>query len=547
MDLNLWKPIAGIALFLLALSLIEETIRRISGPRFKKLLVNHTDTPLEGIVSGTVATAILQSSSFVSLLMLAFVGARLIPLKNAIAVVIGANLGTTATGWIVATIGFKLDLEGLALPLIGIGGLLAAVIGKSSWRQYARLCMALGLLLLGLQYMKGAVDDVSALIDADFLDSLTALDYLLVGIVFSAVVQSSSATIVVALSALDGGVIGLADAAAIAIGADFGTTSTVLLGTIGASANKKRVALGHFVFNLITDIIGFAMRLPLLGALAWIGDPALILVAFHSVMNLIGILVFLPFLGAFTGFLERRFVGPDRRVCRFLDDVPVSVSDAAVRAVEQEVEHLVRGVLGENQRVLGLEQGPDRLVSSLTGGDEDQLLQSYETFKELEGELLAYGLNINRAELDLGEQERLESLLRAARSAIVSLRASRDARVDLLKLVDVNPVLREEGQRRVIALYDAAHACLDGSVDSIVEAGDALQRLVEKDHNELHQAIMQQIGAGGVHELMVSTALNLNRALYHANHALVVAVQALVASESQASGSAAAAEAQAQA
>lgn len=505
--LNLWKPLAGLALFLLALSLIEETVRLLSGKRFKSLLINHTDTPLEGVFSGAIATAVLQSSSFVSLMMLAFVGAKLLPLKNAIAVVFGANLGTTATGWIVATVGFKFDLEGLALPLIAIGGLVTAMVVQKPTHHYGRLCLALGLLLLGMQYMKGSVDDVAQLIDLQHLGELSDWHFLLLGIVFSAIVQSSSATIVVALSALHSELIGLPAAVAMAIGADFGTTSTVVFGAIGRSAHKKRVALAHVVFNFVTDSLAFLLRVPLLAVLGFIEDPAITLVAFHTAMNVIGVSLFLPMIGRIAVWLESRFAQPDRRVCQFLDDVDFSVADAAVRAVEHESGRIRDLVMACNRRFLHIpEVRPD------TGERRSQANADYLAIKELEGEILQYALRIDRSALSIGEQEQLESALTTTRSAVVALKTCKDASIDLQKIDDVDPAL----YRHIRRLQDSVYQVVVAN-----EAHDGVLDMAEDAHTQVHDYLMQGISRGVIGELMASTALNVNRLLLHSNNALI--------------------------
>ena len=123
MPVNVWKPLAGLMLFLLAISLIEEAIRSLADRCVKSVIGRSTQTSLRGVFAGTLATAALQSSSLVGLLVLAFVGAGRMPLKNALLIIFGANLGTTFTGWIVALIGFKFDFESASLSLIAMGGL----------------------------------------------------------------------------------------------------------------------------------------------------------------------------------------------------------------------------------------------------------------------------------------------------------------------------------------------------------------------------------------------------------------------------------------
>ncbi|HMB72921.1 MAG TPA: Na/Pi symporter, partial [Gammaproteobacteria bacterium] len=345
-----WQPLAGLGLFLFAMRQIEAAIEQASGRSVRVFLRRNTDNPLQGVLTGTAVTAILQSSSLVGLMMLALVGAGVIRMRNALAVVFGANLGTTFTGWIVATIGFKLDLDALALPLVGIGGLAYVLTSKQVSHQAARFVLSLGLLLMGLAFMKGAVDDIGAFVDLESLADFSPMQFLLFGALISAIVQSSSATMAITLSALYGGVIDLPAAAAVAIGADLGTTSTVLLGAIRGSAPKKRVAAGHFLFNLVTDLLAFVLRMPLLAIVALVGisDDLIALVAFHSLFNLIGLLLFLPVIRHVGDFLEGRFEDTDVTVSRHLVSAAASVPEPALEAVELETSHLLRRVIEQN-------------------------------------------------------------------------------------------------------------------------------------------------------------------------------------------------------
>ena len=122
-EIDIWRLAAGLGLFLFGMHQLEESLKLLAGRSFKKFLREHTEHPVKGVLAGAVSTAALQSSSVVSLIVLAFVGTGVVSLASAIAIVFGSNLGTTATGWIVATVGFKLDIEALALPLVAIGGL----------------------------------------------------------------------------------------------------------------------------------------------------------------------------------------------------------------------------------------------------------------------------------------------------------------------------------------------------------------------------------------------------------------------------------------
>ena len=349
---DFWKLLAGLGLFLFAMLQIETALRAIGGRTFRQFLRNYTDRPLKGVLTGTLVTATLQSSSVVGLMVLAFVGAGIMSLQNALGVIFGSNLGTTFTGWIVATLGFKLDIEALSLPLIAVGTL-ALLSAGGRVAEFGRVLAGLGFLLLGLDFMKTSVAAFQGIVDPAAMAGFNAWQYLLFGVIFAAVIQSSSATMMVALAALDSGLITLPSAAAVAIGADLGTTTTVLLGALKGTGAKKRVALAHFLFNVVTDSIAFAIRLPLLAVVSAIGidDPLLALVAFHSLFNLLGIALFLPFTGILAARLSTVFTTEPERVARHVIEVNPEISDAALTAIEEETAHLLTNVIHQNMHV----------------------------------------------------------------------------------------------------------------------------------------------------------------------------------------------------
>jgi phosphate:Na+ symporter len=532
LDINIWQPVAGLALFLLAMRLIEEAIRLLAGVHFKTYLANHTNTPIEGILSGTAATAILQSSSFVSLLMLAFVGARLLPLQNALAVVLGANMGTTATGWIVATLGFKLDLANLALPLIGIGGPIYVVAGKRRIARVGQLILALGLLLLGLDYMKTAIGDASSSFDLATLQNLNAFEYLALGVVFSAIVQSSSATMLVALSALDAGIISLPAAAAVAIGADLGTTSTVLFGAIGGSANSKRLAMGHFFFNVVTNIVAFVLRMPILYFLSWIADPALTLVAFHSAFNLLGIIMFYPMLGRFTKFLLARLADDDKYTTKYIDPSVAALPETAALAVELEVGRLLHQIIDQNSSLFVLDDASisdESFLFSESSGDRFSKL--YRRSKQLEGEILSYGIAMERADLTGQDVTKLDSAIESARAGVLSSKACQDLIADLDELRDYAPLLHRQLCRWQFDLYQELDRLLDCKLTPLEGEIRPLSEILIVQHQEMHRTIVAALRADSLSERVISSALNLNRLVLQSNQAIYAGVSGICNSE----------------
>ena len=196
-EFDMWRLAAGLGLFLFGMHQLEQSLKLLAGRPFKKFLREHTAHPVKGVLAGIVSTAALQSSSVVSLIVLAFVGTGIISLASALGIVFGSNLGTTATGWIVATVGFKLDIEALALPLVAIGGLGVVWCAEGTKRAgFSHLVAGLGLMLMGLEFMKSGAISATSLFDPEKLAAYPPIVFLLAGLMITALIQSSSATII---------------------------------------------------------------------------------------------------------------------------------------------------------------------------------------------------------------------------------------------------------------------------------------------------------------------------------------------------------------
>lgn len=532
-----WRMLAGVGLFLYAMAQLEGALRSVGGRALAEFLRRHTGTPLQSVVSGTVATAILQSSSVVGLMVLAFVGAGLLSLENAVGIVFGSNLGTTFTGWIVATLGFKLEIIELALPLVGSGALLLAA-ARGRLRSLGQFLLGLGLLLLGMQFMKDSVASLSDAFDVSRLGALSAWQYLLFGMLFAAVIRSSSATMMLTLAALGGGTIDLPSAAAVAIGADLGTTTTVLLGAVQGTAGKKRVALAHFLFNLATDALAFGLRLPLLAAIGFAGisDPLYALVAFHSSFNLIGIVIFLPFVAPFARYLESLFTARGDAVAAHLSGVSPALSDAALPAVEKETARLIGRVIAQNMRAFDppIPLPPGRLPVPAEGDAPDAHERGFDDMylktKRLEGEIIAFATRLQAQALDEAQSVRLTQLLGAVRESVHSSKLLKDIRHNLDEFSSsISEPLRRylDHFRSVMTafyddLYGLRRAGEDGvAVEDLVEAIQEVRRR----HDQMHREIYDSISRGRLRETEISSLLNVNRETLSSNLALLTALR----------------------
>ncbi|HBD10993.1 MAG TPA: hypothetical protein DCZ13_02530 [Porticoccaceae bacterium] len=533
-----WQLLAGLGLFIYAMSLLEKGLRGVSTQSLRKLIRDQTRSPLRGTLVGTLTTAFLQSSSLVGLLAIAFVGANILPLQNALGVVFGANLGTTVTGWLVTTFGFKLDLGASTLPLLALGSL-GVVLSKSGSRvsHYCAIVLAVGLLLTGLEWMKQSMSFVSESVDPELFVGYPLLVYFLGGAIFTALVQSSSATMVIVLSAVFAGLFPLTTAAAIAVGSDLGTTTTVLLGAIRAGASARRVALAHFVFNLTVDILAFAFLYPLLGFIEHglgVTDPMYALVCFHSLFNLLGIVLFLPFTGHFAAWLEKRWRSamPVGR----LSSTPVTVPEAAFRAVREEAIDLCLKTILLNTRALRV--GEAILPGGNRIGEIQRALvprrltyeEQYQDIKYSEEQILRYSYRLSSGLREDRERAALEGLLDAVRDASYSAKSLKDVRGNLLDLrnqVDSTVVLTDL-RNRTTEIYQLLVNMLEQPRSELVD-----EQLVEirtdvaQTHDLLHDAMIKYF-SGVQRDISLPTLFNINRELFVSTESLVTAVELLL-------------------
>jgi phosphate:Na+ symporter len=311
------SALGGLGLFLLAVRMITDGLKVAAGHNLRDILGRWTRTPMHGIFAGVGITALVQSSSAVTVATIGFVNAGLLTLYQALGVIYGANVGTTMTGWLVAAMGFEFKLELFALPMIGLGmGL--RILGSDSRRGALGEALAgFGLFFIGLGVLKTAFEGMSGYLSPQGIGDTAwwgPVLYVLLGFLVTLVTQSSSAAIAITLTAASGGILSLSSAAAMVIGANVGTTSTAMLSVIGATPNAKRVAAAHLLFNLLTGGVALLL-LPLMlwlvhitgEALRLQDAPAVLLALFHTVFNLLGVVIVLPFSRRLSDWLCNRF------------------------------------------------------------------------------------------------------------------------------------------------------------------------------------------------------------------------------------------------
>ncbi|MCS5489786.1 Na/Pi cotransporter family protein [Algoriphagus limi] len=432
MNLNFWEFLAGLGIFLFGMNQMELGLRELTGRSFRNLLKKFTNHPIKGILTGTIITSILQSSSLVTLMVLAFLGAGVLSLKHALGVILGANLGTTITAWIVFLLGFKVSIASFSLPFIGIGALISILLGRNLIiKNFGIFLVGFGFLFFGMDLMKVSIESLSGSIDFAQFTDFGLIVFLLVGLVITALIQSSSATMVILLSAINSGILALDQAAAAAIGANIGTTITVTLGAIGGSPDKKRLALLHFLFNVVTGLIVFFF-VPII--VNWIvkmdfgQDPLFDLALFNTVLNLFGIFLFYPFLKPITHWLTGRFVRTEKPHTRYIQNVDVEVPEAAIQALDKELLILYAKAKSFIFLTMNLNDG-----SIKSRGIFDKILNQpldyithYRELKNIEDEITAYHLKLQKSSIKEDEAKKLISLMLSVRLMIFAAKDFKD-------------------------------------------------------------------------------------------------------------------------
>lgn len=310
----IFQVFGGLGMFLLGMVVMTSGLQELAGDVMRASLIRFTRNPLTGAMTGAVSTAILQSSSATTVAAVGFVGAGLIGFPEALGIIFGANIGTTLKGWLIALLGFKLQLGILLMPVIFIGMLLR-LFAKGRYASIGFSLAGFGVIFVGIALMQEGMSGLQQ--HTVFFNNLPADSFsgrlllLASGIVFTAITQSSSAGVAITLTALFTGLVSFEQAAALVVGMDIGTTITAAIATIGGTIGARRTGLSHVVYNLLTGAGAFMLITPytvLCEAVSpgfLIDNAEIALVAFHTLFNVIGVIVALMVTQSFARLIER--------------------------------------------------------------------------------------------------------------------------------------------------------------------------------------------------------------------------------------------------
>ncbi len=319
----LMSLIGGLGIFLLGMKFMSEGMQAVAGSRLRRLIGSVTDNRLSGVAIGTLVTCIIQSSSITTVMVVGFVNSGFMTLIQAIGVVFGANIGTTITGWILT-----LNVAKYGLPLIGISSLLYMFAGRDKVRYWGMFFMGIGMVFFGLCLMGDGMaplrNNPTAL---HMLSSFKAATFeglikcTLVGLVFTAIIQSSSASMGIAMGLITAGIIDVPTAAALTLGANIGTTITAFLASLGTNAHAKRAAMAHTMFNVIGALWILPIFFYYIRFIEWliplgtdgheIVNSLARIAMVHTIFNVANTIVFLPFVKPFAALVSK--LVPERK------------------------------------------------------------------------------------------------------------------------------------------------------------------------------------------------------------------------------------------
>ena len=347
--------LAGVGIFIVGMNFMSEALEKSAGEGMKKMLGKISNNRFSGVGIGAGVTAIIQSSSATSVMVIGLVNAGVMTLMQATPIIMGANIGTTITGVLVA---LKNDYFNMLMYLLAFAGVMMGFFKKEKVKIAGLLCSGLGLIFVGLNIMSSEQAFGNPLVENMFQGIFSVIDFplllILVGVVFTALIQSSSAATGVVITMVGTGVLSLDLALFIVLGANIGTCVTALLASVGAHANAKRVALIHFTFNVIGTLfftaIVWIFKEPMINLLVSMfpGNDAMSLQmrvsVFHVIFNVTTTLLLLPFVKQLVGYsckvIKDKKSADEERTLKYIDDRLLTMPPVALMQVKKEMDYM---------------------------------------------------------------------------------------------------------------------------------------------------------------------------------------------------------------
>lgn len=520
MEFKWWTLLAGIGAFLFGMRLMEQGLRSVAGRGFKLFVRRSSSTIPKSLLSGALVTAALQSSSMVSLMVMSLASAGIIGLHAGIGLLLGANVGTTATGWLIASLGLNFELESLSYPLMAVGGIISLFANDGKLRSGLAMVFGLGLMFAGIGLMRESFLSLSEHVSVWPIGQFAPVWLIVLGATLAATLHSSSTTVALALTSLSTGIISLEHAMLLVIGADVGTTATAALATIKANPLKKRVGWSQVSFNLFAAAIAW-MMLPLYlqlsgWATTYMKDP-LILTAFHTSMNLVGIAAFGPFISVIVRIMGRLFPDNHNGLLVNLQNVDPNESHTAIDAMHAESHKFFIRTVSLLRNYFNIDDG----IPS-------QHIRTYADLKNYENEIVLFGMKMLSTPLAGSEALSLNESLNAIRNTAIAAKTIKDVAHNLDEL-------QSSASDELFGFYQTITRCQKDFYKNVEEVfqlhgsdrQESMSRLtaIATDAHRLAAQDVYRLYANKAHhEIAVPSLLNLVRSINNSNESLLHAI-----------------------
>ncbi|MFY9084281.1 Na/Pi cotransporter family protein [Aliarcobacter cryaerophilus] len=505
-DENFTVILSGIAIFIIGMFFMQDGFKQLSGGILEKLLEKFTSNTLYAILTGFLSTSVVQSSTIITLIVVSFLSAELLTLVQAVGIVFGSNVGSTTTAWIVSSLGVDVKISTYAFPML-VFGVVLRFFKSNGVKGSGNVLLGLGFIFLGISYMKDGFDIMKNSIDlASYAMEgyLGIIVYILIGILITVVIQSSAATLAIVITALNADSITYVNAIALAIGANVGTTLTTILASFASNENGKRVALIHFLFNIISatfitiliyqfiDLTDFIA--PFLGVSD--NNYGMKLALFHTIFSVTGVILLTPAISLLVKLSEKLI---QKKVSsaskpKYLNKSVLSNPDASLAALRKEIINLYENcqkamlhALNIHTTGLTRETLKVQLAKELTiiDTDIDEIYQK--NLKALYSEIVKFSSFAQENMFDF-QHKKVDELKRAAVLLVEVLRDTRDIQRNVnFYLKSKNEYIKEEYN---ILRKELAEMLIDINTLSILENdSDQLTQFelikTELAHNDL--------------------------------------------------------------
>ena len=427
MIINIFSLVGSLALFLFGMKTMSEGLEKFAGNRLRSILAAMTKNRVMGVLTGILITALIQSSSATTVMVVSFVNAGLMTLGQSIGVIMGANIGTTVTAWIISAVGFKVNIAAFAIPMLAIGMPLI-FSSKGNRKSIGEFVFGFSFLFMGLSFLQEAAtamnigDMVAGMLAHVPQDSFfTILLFVVVGALVTMIVQASAATMAITLMLFGMNIpgFGFEQAAALAMGQNIGTTITAFMASLTANTQARRAALAHMFFNVFGVVVFLIVFYPACDAVSWFvdsvmggGNDLFKLSAFHTAFNIINTLLLIGFVRQIEAFVCRvlpmKAQDEDYRL-RYISGGLLSTAELSIMEAQKEIHHFAERC----QRMFGfvpeLMQTDDEVAFNKTFSR----IEKYENITDsMEMEIASYLNKVSEGRLSVASKAQIQKMLR---------------------------------------------------------------------------------------------------------------------------------------